>query len=153
MENRVVAFRKPLPCISQPFTACVDVSVPLSGITPTSTIPCMGTATPSTTTAAACGPPHCLASITVGERRSRRVQRTAQPCVPKELRARCCAWHWWWQIAARLCLTQALFSRMRRWLSLPAAPLTCRPSVSACSLCSLPSLNLCWPFLKSPVDL
>lgn len=59
VEKRIVPFRSRSP--SQP----VSISVPITGIIPTSTIPCMGTATPSTTTAAACGRPLCLGSITV----------------------------------------------------------------------------------------
>lgn len=59
VEKRIVPFKSRSP--SQP----VSISVPITGIIPTSTIPCMGTATPSTTTAAACGHPLCLGSITV----------------------------------------------------------------------------------------
>lgn len=96
-------------------SARVNVSVPLSGIIPISIIPFMGTAIPLTTTAAACGHPRCLGSVTVGERQS--LVRTAQLCLLQELKASCCAWCWWWQIAAVLCLAQVLFSPMWRWLS------------------------------------
>lgn len=70
MENRAVPFRQLFLLLLQPFSFCLNVSVPLPGTIPTSTIPCMGTAIPLMTTAAACGHPHCLGSIMVGERHS-----------------------------------------------------------------------------------
>lgn len=69
-ENRFASFQRAFPLVSQPFTPHLNVSASLSGIIPTSTTLCMGTAIRLMTTAAVSGHLHCRGSIMVGEKYS-----------------------------------------------------------------------------------
>lgn len=83
------------------------------------------------TTAAACGPPRCLGSIMVGERCSL-VSREGEQVIsvfPRGVTGILLCVSWRWQIAALLCLSQAVFTHVEMavswtWLSLADTPLS-----------------------------